>query len=139
MRRNYRYKPSKASAIMGAVVGILFVIIGLTELLPATISSGFLPAVLFGLVWTGIAVFITVGNIRMLMGKGDSFYGGFEVSDEEPKRPTSFRPDAPDHMHITGASLSPKERMEQLEVLKGAGLIDEEEYQEKRKEILREL
>ena len=51
----------------------------------------------------------------------------------------SFRPDAPDHMHITGASLSPKERLEQLTVLKNAGLIDDGEYQEKRKEILREL
>ena len=139
MRRNFRYKPSKASAIMGTVIGILFIILGLTELLPVTISSGFLPAVLFGLVWTGVAVFITVGNIRILMGKGSSFYGGFEVTDEEHERPVSFRPDAPDHMHITGASLSPKERLEQLEVLKNAGLIDEAEYQEKRKEILREL
>ena len=139
MKRNIRYKPSKASATMSVVVGIVFMIIGISVVIPATIASGFLPAILFGLVWTGLAVGITVGNIRILMGKGSSFYGGFEVTDEEPERPVSFRPDAPDHMHITGASLSPKERLEQLEVLKGAGLIDDREYQEMRKEILKGL
>ena len=141
MKRNIRYKPSKINSGMTFVVGILFVIIGIAVVLPATIASGFVPAVLFGLVWTGGAVAITVMHGLNLFGKTTKtdLFGGFEVTDDTPQRPVSFRPDAPDHMHITGASLSPKERLEQLEVLKGAGLIDDGEYQEKRKEILREL
>ena len=51
----------------------------------------------------------------------------------------SFRPDAPDHMHITGAGLAPEKQLEQLDVLKNAGLLTDEEYDESRKEILREL
>ena len=140
MRRNIRYRPSKASAAMGVVVGVLFIIIGLTLVIPTTIASGIVPIMLFGLVWTGFAVVITVANVRFLMGKGSAFWGGFEVSDEEPERPTpAFRSDSPDHQHITSTSLDAKSRLEQLETLKNAGLIDEGEYQEKRKEILKGL
>ena len=140
MRRNIRSKPSKLNSGMTFVVGILFIIIGLTVVIPTTIASGFLPAILFGLVWTGFAVVITVANVRFLMGKGGGFWGGFEVSDEGPDRPTpAFRPDSPDHQHITPSGPDAKARLEQLETLKNAGLIDEREYQEKRKEILREL
>ena len=138
MRRNIRYRPSKASAAMSVVVGVLFTLIGIFVVIP---SVG-----LFGVVWTLFAVGITVVNVGQAMGKKDFMpeirvedEDGFHDVDKFTRREDSFRPDAPDHMHITGASLSPKERLEQLNVLKGAGLIDEEEYQEKRKEILREL
>ena len=139
MRRSVRYRPSKASAAMGVVVGALFIIIGLTLVITTTIASGIVPIMLFGLVWTGFAVVITVANVRFLMGKGSAFWGGFEVSDEEPERPAAFRSDSSDHQHITSTSLDAKARLEQLETLKEAGLIDEGEYQAKRKEILREL
>lgn len=110
--------------------------------LPATFGSGFLPIGLFGLVWTGMAVVITITNIRYLFGKGTdpTFYGGFEVTDEEPEgnhAPTSLPAEA--HDHITSTALSPKARLEQLETLKEAGLLTRAEYEEKRKEILREL
>ena len=139
MRRNYRYRPSKASSAMSFGVGILFVFIGLSTVLPAVLRSGFLPGILFGLVWTGGAVAITVMHGLNLFRKktGTDLFGSFEVSDEKPERHVSFRPDAPDHMHITGAGLSPKKQMEQLEVLKNAGLIDDGEYQEMRKGITR--
>ena len=140
MRRNIRYRPSKASAAMGVVVGVLFIIIGLTLVLPTTIASGFVPIMLFGLVWTGFTVVITVANVRFLMGKGSGFWGGFEVSDEEPERPTpTFRANSTDHQHITASGPDAKSRLEQLETLKNAGLIDDGEYQEKRKEILKGL
>ena len=59
---------------------------------------------------------------------------------EKPDRYTvSFRPDAPDHQHITGAGLSTEKQLEQLEVLKNAGLIDDGEYQDMRKEIMKGL
>ena len=140
MRRSFRYRPSKASAAMSVVVGVLFMIVGFTMVLPATLRSGLLPIALFGLVWTGFAVVITVANVRFLMGKGSGFWGGFEVSDEEPERPTpTFRANSTDHQHITASGPDAKARLEQLETLKNAGLIDEREYQEKRKEIMKGL
>lgn len=142
MKKHIRYKPSKASAAMSLVVGILFIIIGVTMVLPATLGSGFLPIGLFGLVWTGMAVVITITNIRYLFGKGTdpTFYGGFEITDEEPEgyhASTALTADT--HDHITSTALSPKARLEQLETLREAGLLTREEYEEKRKEILREL
>ena len=67
MRRHYRYRPSKLSAAMSVVVGVLFIIIGFTMVLPATLTSGLLPIALFGLVWTGFALVITVANARFLI------------------------------------------------------------------------
>jgi len=143
-RKNIRYKPSKQQAAMGLAVGILFIILGVTMVIPMTFGSGFAPIGLFGLVWTAIAVYNTVINAKYLFGSKDgeneNLFGGYEVTEEPADEPTpAFRPDAPDHQHITGAGLSPKARLEQLETLKGAGLLTHEEYEEKRKEILREL
>ena len=143
MKRNIRYKPSKLSAAMSVVVGVVFVIIGLTMVIPGTFSSGFLPVALFGLLWTGLAAAIAVVNALYLMGKRDNanFYGGYEITDEDPAEPSTpaFRPDSPDHQHITPTGLDPKARLEQLETLKEAGLLTPEEYDQKRREILNGL
>ena len=135
MRRNIRYKPSKASAIMSVVVGILFTLIGIFEVIPI---FGF-----FGVVWTLFAVGITVVNVGQALGK-KNFMPQIRVEDESfddgdkmTRREVSFRPDAPDHMHITGAGLSLKKQMEQLDVLMKAGLLTEEEYDQMRKEIMK--
>ena len=136
MRRNIRYKPSKASAAMSVVVGILFTLIGIFVVIP---SVG-----LFGVVWTLFAVGITVANVGQAMGK-KNFMPQIQVEDEDgfhdvdkfTRREVSFRPDAPDHMHITGAGLPLKKQMEQLDVLMKAGLLTEEEYDQMRKEIMK--
>lgn len=123
MKKNIRYKPSKASAGMSFAVGIVFIIIGFTMVLPATFGSGMLPVGLFGLAWTGIAVAITVVNGLYLFGKRDNtgFFGGYVITDEE-----------------TGEASS-EERLKKLQNLYDQRLITTEEYEEKRKEILKEL
>lgn len=123
MKKNIRYKPSKASAGMSFAVGIVFTVIGLSLVLPATFGSGFLPVGLFGLVWTGIAVAITAVNGLYLFGKRDntSLFGGYEITDEEPEEESS------------------EERLKKLQSLYDQRLITAEEYEEKRKEILKEL
>lgn len=143
-RRNIRYKPSKPQAAMGLAVGILFVILGITMVIPMTFRAGFAPVGLFGLAWTGIAVYSTVINAKYLFGskdgKNENLFGGYEVTEEPADEPTpAFRTDAPDRRHITGAGLDAKGRLEQLETLKSAGLLTQEEYSQKRKEILKEL
>lgn len=115
MKKHVRYKPSKVSAGMSFGVGIFFVMIGLTVAIPQ--------AGLFGLVWTGIAVTITVVNGLYLFGKRDntSLFGGYVITDEEPEEESS------------------EERLKKLQSLYDQRLITTEEYEEKRKEILKEL
>jgi len=138
-RKNINYKPSKQQAGLGLVVGIVFIIMGLGMVIPMTFVSGSPFFGLFGVAWTGIAVYNTVINAKYLFGekdgKNENLFGGYEITEEDP----SFRPDSADHQHITAAGLDAKARLEQLETLKGAGLLTPEEYAEKRKEILNDL
>ena len=67
------------------------------------------------------------------------------ASRPDPGRPlpqqsgsVSYNSYAGDHWHITGLGLSVEKRLEQLEVMKEAGLIDRAEYLQKRKEILKD-
>lgn len=136
-RKRINYRPGKAQARMGLVVGVLFIFIGLGVVIPATLASGFFPAALFGLVWTGIAVYNTVINAKVVFGKEEEtqeYFGGYVISEEEPA------PGAGEtHDHIPSMALDTQKRLEQLEKLKEAGLVTEAEYTEKRREILREL
>ena len=147
MKRNIRYKPGKASAAMGMVGGIVFVVIGLTMVLPMTFGSGFLPVGLFGLLWTGLAAATVVVNALYLFGKRDhtGLFGRYEITDEEPDAPAppgpapTFRPDSPDHEHIAPSGLDPKARLEQLETLKEAGLLTPKQSEAKRQELTKDL
>ena len=113
-RRRVRVKPGKAQSAMGFIMGIVFVLIGLFMVVPL---FG-----LFGLLWTGMAVVITVIN-------------GLN-SEEEDEAPSLARED---HDHIPSTALTTKERLEQLQTLKEAGLLTDEEYRNKREEILKGL
>lgn len=114
MKRKVTYRPSKAQSVLGGVVGVIFVLIGLFVAIPG--------AGIFGLFWTAVAVAITATNFYHAFGKG---YIGpdIEISDEG---------EAP-------AAESPEDRLRKLQSLYDQRLITPEEYEEKRKEILREL
>ena len=57
-----------------------------------------------------------------------------------PHQPSgaSYNSYAQDHHHITAAGLSAERRLEQLEVMKKAGLLDKEEYEQRLRKILRD-
>ena len=57
-------------------------------------------------------------------------------SEEEDEAPSPARED---HDHISSTALTTKERLEQLQTLKEAGLLTDEEYRNKREEILKGL
>ena len=123
-RKRVTYRPSKTGSAFGGIVGIIFILIGLFVIIPtSSMAGGF--AMIFGILWTAIAAGITVMNFYQAFGKK---YVGPEIRiEEEEARPTaSAGPDA-------------KKRLEQLEELKKAGLVTEEEYRKKRAEILGEL
>lgn len=123
-RRRVRVKPGRAQSTMGFIMGIVFVLIGLFMVVP---MFG-----LFGLLWTGMAVVITVVNGLNAFGKKG--VPTMEIySEEEDEVPSPARED---HDHIPSTALTPQERLEQLKTLKEAGLLTDEEYQKKREEIL---
>lgn len=143
-RRRVNYKPSRPQAAISFIVGLVFVILGVTMVIPGTFGSGFLPMGLFGLAWTGIAVYYVIINGKFLFGEkkgeNENLFGGYEITEEttgEPPRPQP--PEEVTHDHIRSTALGPQKRLEQLETLRDAGLLTEEEYREKRGEILREL
>lgn len=114
-RKNIRVKPGKAQSAMGFAVGILFVIIGLFV---ATPTFG-----LFGLIWTGVALAITVVNGLNAFGKKG--VPTMEIYSEE------------DGGDETGRA--PEERLQALQRLYDQRLITTEEFEQKRAEILKDL
>ena len=129
-RRRVTYRPSKAQGAFGVIWGGIFVVIGLVFVIPS-----FGP---FGVLWTLAALAITVMNGVRAFGKG---YVGPEIHIEEEGEtpPPPPAPSEQTHDHISSMALGAKERLEQLEALKDAGLVTDQEYQKKRSEILDDL
>lgn len=125
MKKSIRFQPSPAMRTFSrvfsgifALVGLGFVAVGVTEVIPAGGGA-------FGLVWTLMACcFVGVGVYGAVSKNG--LYGlhrgaGIEITDEE-----------------TGDE-SAEERLKKLQSLYDQRLITAEEYDSKRQEILKEL
>ena len=117
-RRRVTYRPSRALAGFTTVVGVIFVLIGIFAAIPQ--------AGAFGVLWTLIAVGITAYNGYMAFGKK---YIGPEINIEDEGAPNP----APE------GSSDAESRLTQLAALHAKGLITDEEYEEKRQEILDEI
>ena len=84
--------------------------------------------------------FFAINGALIALGKGGLVGRSYQIETETEEEPEF--PDAPPvetHDHIPSVALDAKQRLEQLESLKSAGLIDDREYREKRQEILRGL
>lgn len=117
MRRRMRYRPSRANCIFGGIVGIIFTCIGLFVAIPA--------AGAFGVLWTLIALAMTIYQFAMAAGKVSA--GSWSIEEE-----TDSRDGVP-------GGKSAQDRLTELKSLYDRGLISREEYEAKRKEILEEL
>ncbi|WP_433943043.1 SHOCT domain-containing protein [Paenibacillus sp. SN-8-1] len=102
---------------MGMIVGGIFTYIGLTLFA----SMGW-----FGIVWTLIAVGITIGHAFNFFGKRGVSTWEIEVDDKD--------------LSIPRKSLANdiETRLRRLERLKEEVLISDDEYRQKRKEIMNE-
>ena len=118
MRKRVTYRPSKSQAVFGGVVGVIFVLIGLFVAIP-TFGA-------FGILWTLIAVGITAMNFYQAFGKG---YVGPEIHIEEEGGAE----------HAQFAPGGAQARLTELRQLYDQRLITQEEYEQKRREILEEL
>ena len=125
-RRSKRitYRPGKTQAIIGSVASGVFVLIGIFVVIPV---FG-----VFGSVWTLFAAGITCGNLYALFGK--SYVGGeFRIEDDPTADPWPMEHGAAPEEE------DPADRLKQLRTLYDQRLITQEEYEEKRKDILKEL
>lgn len=115
MPRKGKIKPNKGVSVIGMIAGVGMVVIGITQVIP--------DAGLFGVVWTLVAVGIAVVNaINMFTENGvASFQIDIEDNDSYQEKEQSF-----------------DEKLRKIKALKDDGIISEEEYEVKRKEILRD-
>ena len=114
-------KFSRIFAGFFALVGLIFVAIGLTQLH----HSG-----LFGVLWTLMACgFVGVGIYGACNKRGMYFMYEFEIEDQ----------DAPPAAPPDGKEGDVEARLRKVQGLYDQGLISREEYEEKRKEIMKEL
>lgn len=113
-RKRVHVRPGKAAGVLGLVMGLIFAALGVFVVIPI-----FGP---FGIVWTLMALAISVYNGVMAFGKT---YVGPEINIET---------DAP-----VPDGENAKDRLLKLEELYREGLISREEYESKRSTVIDEL
>lgn len=126
-RKRVTYRPSKTGSVLGGVVGVIFVLIGLFVVIP-TFSMGGGFGAIFGVFWTILAAVIAGTNFYQAFGKG---YIGPEIHIEEEGK-SEHAQDAP-------APGDAQARLTELRQLYDQRLITQEEYEQKRREILERL
>ena len=139
-RYTVRYAPTGAGKTMlrgmgvfHAVFGTVFALIALVEIIP---SAG-----LIGLPFLAGGVFFAANGTLIALGKNGLMGRSYQIETETQEEDQEISPESPagTHDHIPSAAPDARQRLEQLESLKSAGLIDDREYREKRQEILKEL
>ena len=130
----------RGMGVVHAVVGGVFAIMAVTEIIP---STG-----LFGLPFLVVGLFFCINGIRLAVSKNDVAHRvGYDVETDLDRSIVGLREEPPSagqsHSHTPTSysydTCAAQKRLEQLEMLKSAGLITKEEYQQKRKEILAQL
>lgn len=121
MPRKVRVKPSKPSSLFGMIIGIIFVCLGLVFVVP---NFG-----LFGVFWTLIA-------LGMTCYQAYNFFGDKGVASWEVDIDDGLDLERDDTTMPARADFEVKLR--KLYRLREDGLITEEEFRQKREEILRE-
>lgn len=113
MFKRGRVRPSKGSSIVGMIGGIIFIIIGITTAIPM--------AGLFGVFWTLIAIIITGSHAYNIFSENglSQYQVDVELTDSYQEKEEGF-----------------DEKLRKLKAIKDDGLLSEEEYEVKRKELL---
>ena len=137
MKRKVTVRPGKTGSLAGGIVGIFFVLIGFLVVVPQ--------AGLFGILWTAVAVFIAGSNLyNAFSEKGIVSHTieideegkiGFGESSDGWKETADFR--QPEYRVDPGSTV--EERLNRLNDLYDKRLVTSREYEEKRKEILKDL
>ena len=121
MKRKVTVRPGRAGAMVGGIVGVFFVLIGLFVAIPQ--------AGLFGIIWTSVAVFIAGTNLYNAFSEKGIVSHTIEIDADGGEQPV-YRVDP-------GSTV--EERLNRLNDLYDKRLVTSREYEEKRKEILKDL
>lgn len=124
MRRNIRYKPSKGASILTGIIACAMGVFGLVAMQDMMYGFGS-EFMAFRIIWSLAAFGIGIYNFLMAAGivKYNSGYEIVDETDEGGKRAPS----------------DTEARLKETQSLYDRGLISEEEYQQKRKDILDRL
>ena len=124
MRRNIRYKPSKGASILTGIIACAMGVFGLVAMQDMMYGFGS-EFMVFRIIWSLAAFGIGIYNFLMAAGivKYNSGYEIVDETDEGGKRAPS----------------DTEARLKEAQSLYDRGLISEEEYQQKRKDILDRL
>ena len=123
----------RLASIPFLIVSIFFVILGVTEVIPM--------AGLFGIVWTLIAAcFVVIGVVNLVRKNGLAHRVGYDVETGLDESIVGLMDDvAEDTSSGTHPAGDTESRLLEVKNLYDRDLITQEEYEEKRKEILKEL
>lgn len=139
-RVTVHYKPTgagktmmRAMGVFHAVFGTVFAIIAVTVIIP---SAG-----LFGVLFLAAGVFFAVNGTLIALGKEGIMGRSYQVETETDEGEELTEEGAPESSVPPPAASqsSPEARLRQLEDLREKRLITANEFEEKRKEILKEL
>ena len=119
MRRNIHYKPSKSASILSGVIACAMGVFGLFTIPSIGAMIGFKAS------WCLMAFGMGIYNFLLAAGVV-KYNGGYEITDETDDGAKERKSDA-------------EARLEELQTLYDRRLITEEEYQEKRRDILDRL
>ena len=119
MRRNIHYKPSKSASILSGVIACAMGVFGLFTIPSIVAMIG------FKAIWCLMAFGMGIYNFLLAAGVV-KYNGGYEITDETDDGAKERKSDA-------------EARLEELQTLYDRRLITEEEYQEKRRDILDRL
>lgn len=124
MRRNIRYKPSRGASILTGIIACAMGVFGLVAMQDMMYGFGS-EFMAFRIIWSLAAFGIGIYNFLMAAGivKYNSGYEIVDETDEGGKRAPS----------------DTEARLKEAQSLYDRGLISEEEYQQKRKDILDRL
>lgn len=124
MRRNIRYKPSKGASILTGIIACAMGVFGFVAMQDMMYGFGS-EFMAFRIIWSLAAFGIGIYNFLMAAGivKYNSGYEIVDETDEGGKRAPS----------------DTEARLKEAQSLYDRGLISEEEYQQKRKDILDRL
>ncbi|HIS43965.1 MAG TPA: SHOCT domain-containing protein [Candidatus Scatomorpha merdigallinarum] len=128
-RKRITYKPSGASrvgAVINMVVGLIFIVIGFTMIMPMSVA--------FGVIWCLICAAMIVTSAYLAFGGTKHISPEVYIEDEEVQNnagssQSGARPEASDV----------EDRLIKLSELHDKGLITDAEYEKKRQEILDEI
>jgi len=135
MSKKIKVRPGKTQSKAGFIVGIMFCLIGIFVAIPM--------AGLFGVLWTGVAVWITYSHYRNGFTDRPISNRVIEIEDDGSSATVKtgvfddFRTSYDVHMETDSEDI--EGRLRQLQSLYQQELITREEYESKRQEILGRL